>query len=117
MLGERSTTLVLNAVVVNIDSARNWLLGLTGVTNRVGMWAADTAQQFGAIVSVLMAPAVLSVYSFAAWSLADNLGWTSSFIFRTGAFSNWLVWLVLAIAINSAAVILRRQYSLARTID
>jgi hypothetical protein len=62
-----------------------------------------------------MAPAVLSVYSFAAWSLADNLGWTDSFIFRTGALSNWLVWLALAFLVNSAAVILSRQYPREKT--
>lgn len=105
------------AVVINVGSPRGWLLGALRVSRRVGVWAADTAQQFGAVVSALMAPAVLSVYSFTAWSLADNLGWTDSFVFRTGAFSNWLIWLVLALAVNSAAIILRRQYPRRRSID
>jgi hypothetical protein len=64
-----------------------------------------------------MGPAVLSVYSFAAWSLADNLGWTDSFIFRTGALSNWLVWLAIALTLNSAAAVLRRQQPARKTID
>ncbi|HMF78216.1 MAG TPA: hypothetical protein VK604_21340 [Bryobacteraceae bacterium] len=112
MMGEPRST----AVVVNIQSARTWISGVHPVARRIGVWAADTAQQFGAVVSALMGPAVLSVYSFAAWSLADDLGWTDSFIFQTGAFSNWLVWLVLALLVNSAAVILRRQYPRERTI-
>jgi hypothetical protein len=56
-----------------------------------------------------MGPAVFSAYAFAVWSLAANLGWTDSFIFTTGALSNWLVWLSLAIAVNVAAGILRRH--------
>jgi hypothetical protein len=56
-----------------------------------------------------MAPAVFSAYAFAVWSLAANLGWTDSFIFTSGAFSNWLVWLALAIVINVAASILQRH--------
>jgi hypothetical protein len=56
-----------------------------------------------------MGPAVFSAYAFAAWSLAANLGWTDTFIFATGALSNWLVWLSLAIAINVAASILQRH--------
>jgi hypothetical protein len=110
-MGEPRST----AVVINLGSARYWLSGMVRVAGYIGVWAADTAQQFGAVVSALMAPAVLSVYSFAAWSLADNLGWTDSFIFRTGAFSNWLVWLALALLVNSASIILRRQYPRGKT--
>jgi hypothetical protein len=103
------------AVAIQAGSPRSWLLGMQRATGHVGIWAADTAQQFGAVVSDLMAPAVLSVYSFAAWSLADNLGWTDSFIFRTGPLSNWLVWLALALLVNSASIILRRQYPREKT--
>ena len=104
MVQPRST-----AVAVSAEAPRRWLIEVLRVTGQVGAWAADTAQQFGAVVSALMAPAVLSVYCLAAWSLADNLGWTGSFMFRTGALSNWLVWLGLALLVNSAAAILRRQ--------
>jgi hypothetical protein len=98
------------AVAIQAGSARNWLSGIQRSAGLVGSWAVDTAQQFGAVVSALMGPAVLSVYSFTAWSLADNLGWTDTFICRTGAFSNWLVWLAIALLVNSASIILRRQY-------
>ena len=76
---------------------------------RAGVWATDTAQEFGALVAALMGPAVFSAYSFAAWSLASNLGWTNTFFFSSGPLSNWLVWLCLAILVNVAASILRRH--------
>ena len=78
---------------------------------RTGAWAANTAQQFGSIVAVLMGPAVLSVYAFTLWSLTSELGWTDSFPFSTGPLSNWIIWLSLAILLHVAAHILRRQMS------
>ena len=101
------------AVATRAESWRAWPAGALQasilVLGRIGVWAGDTAQQFGPLVSVLMAPAVLSAYSFAAWSLAGNLGWTDSFVFQTGPLSNWLIWLGLAVLVNMAASILRRH--------
>ena len=101
------------AVAIRAENSRSWPIGVLQasllVLGRIGVWAGDTAQQFGALVSVLMAPAVLSAYSFAAWSLAGSLGWTDSFVFQTGPLSNWLIWLGLAILVNMAASILRRH--------
>jgi hypothetical protein len=77
--------------------------------HRVGVWAADTAQQFGSLVSALMGPAVVSAYAFAAWSLVSNLGWTDSFIFTTGPLSNCFVWSGAAALVHVASVILRRH--------
>src|SRR5690242_13007836 len=85
------------------------LQSAAAVLVRTGAWASDTAQQFGALVSALMGPAVFSGYALAIWSLAANLGWTDSFIFSTGPLSNWLVWLGIAILLNVAATILRRH--------
>ena len=76
---------------------------------RAGTWAGETAQKFGALLSDLMGPAVFTVYSLAAWSLAGNLGWTDSFFFSTGPLSNWIVWLGIAIMLNVSASILRRH--------
>ncbi len=81
----------------------------SGVLSRTAAWAGDTAQEFGAVVSALMGPAVFSAYAFAAWSLAANLGWTDTFLFASGPLSNWLVWLGIAILINLAASVLRRH--------
>lgn len=75
----------------------------------VGFWASDTAQQFGALLSDLLGPAVFTLYSITAWSLASNLGWTDSFLFSSGPLANWIVWLGAAILLNVSASILKRR--------
>ena len=101
------------AVAVWTEPARLWAAGIAQgageVFGRVTGWAADTAQQFGSVLAALMGPAVLSGYAFAAWSLADNLGWTDTFVVRHGALSNWLIWFIIAGLINLAASILKRR--------
>ena len=101
------------AIAVVIEPARAWTLTAlqsAGSTLSNGLtWAGDTAQKFGALVSALMGPAVVSVYALALWSLASNLGWTDTFVFSTGPLSNWMVWLAIAILVNLAAGILRRH--------
>ena len=85
------------AVAIRAENSRSWptvvLQGSVFVLERVGVWAADTAQQFGAMVAALMGPAVLSVYAFVAWSLAANLGWTDTFVFKPDHLSNWMIWM------------------------
>jgi hypothetical protein len=76
---------------------------------RVGMWAGETAAHFGMWVAVLMGPAVFSAYAFAAWALAGDLGWTDSFVFTAGALSNWIIWLGVAVLVNTAAAILKKH--------
>jgi len=92
---------------------RGWSVGALQAAGqsfvRVGGWAADTAQQFGSLVSALMGPAIVSAYAFAAWSLAASLGWTDSFLFTSGPFSSWFVWLGLAVLVHAASGILRRR--------
>jgi hypothetical protein len=77
--------------------------------SRAGAWAVDTAQHFGLLLSILMAPAVFAAYTFAAWSLAANLGWTNTFPYVEGPLSNWLIWAGFAIAVHAAAQVLRRH--------
>ena len=81
------------------------------VLSHAGKWAGETAQQFGALVSALMGPAVVSAYVFAFWSLAQDLGWTDTFVFSKGPLSNWFIWMALAILVTLAAGILRRHTS------
>ncbi len=101
------------AIAVWTEPARAWTLGVlqaVGTTLSSGAtWAGDTAQRFGALVSALMGPAVVSVYALALWSLASNLGWTNTFVFSRGPLSNWLVWFAMAVLVNMAASILRRH--------
>jgi hypothetical protein len=95
------------------EPARAWALSATqtagDILSRAGIWAGDTAQQFGALVSALMGPAIFSAYALALWSLASNLGWTDTFMFQNGPLSNWLVWLGIAVLVNLAASILKRR--------
>jgi hypothetical protein len=102
-----------NVVALRAENSRSWpnvvLAGSGIVLERVGVWAADTAQQFGALVAALMGPAVLSVYAFVAWSLAANLGWTDTFVFKTGPLSNWMIWMGAAALVTLAASILRKH--------
>ena len=104
------------AIAVRVEPAKAWTSGLLqsiGLAARdAGAWATETAQQFGALLAALMGPAVFSSYAFALWSLADNLGWTDTFVFHNGPLSNWLIWLSFAILINVAAAILRRHTQL-----
>jgi hypothetical protein len=86
------------------------MLQATATTlSRGGAWASDTAQRFGALVSALMGPAVVSIYALALWSLASNLGWTDTFVFSKGPLSNWLVWFAIAVLVTLASGILRRH--------
>jgi hypothetical protein len=101
------------SVPTRAELLRTWSLGAVQAAghslSRTGAWAADTAQQFGALVSVLMGPAIISAYAFAAWSLAANLGWTDSFLFSSGALSNSFVWVGAAALLHLASGILRRH--------
>ena len=101
------------AIAIRAASIRSWpsvvLQGSVFALERVGVWAADTAQQFGAMVAALMGPAVLSVYAVVAWSLAANLGWTDTFVFKTGPLSNWMIWMGIAVLVSLAANILRKR--------
>ncbi len=101
------------AVAIRAENIRSWpaivLQGSAFVLERVGAWASDTAQQFGAMVAALMAPAVLSVYAVVAWCLAANLGWTDTFVFQSGPLSNWMIWMGIAVLVSLAAGILRKR--------
>jgi hypothetical protein len=105
-----------SVVAIRTEPARTWAVGAwqsTGTAlGRAGVWAGETAQKFGTLLSALMAPAVFSAYAFAFWSLAANLGWTDTFVFSTGPLSNWLVWLAIAILVSVASSILKRHTQL-----
>ena len=102
-----------SAVAIRTEPARTWAIGALQNTGsalgRAGVWAGETAQRFGALLSALMGPAVFCAYAFAFWSLAGNLGWTDTFVFPAGPLSNWLVWLAIAILVNVASSILKRH--------
>ena len=95
---------------IGVAQAATLALARVGVwAEAAGTWAGETAQQFGTLVAVLMGPAVFSAYAFAAWALAANLGWTDTFMFSSGALSNWIIWLGMAVLVNTAAMILKKH--------
>lgn len=102
-----------SAVAIRSEPVRTWAIAALQSTStawaNAGVWAGETAQKFGTLLSALMGPAVFSAYAFAFWSLASNLGWTDTFVFTAGPLSNWLVWLAIAILINVASSILKRH--------
>ncbi|MBV8808134.1 MAG: hypothetical protein JO033_05620 [Acidobacteriaceae bacterium] len=102
----------VTAIAIHPERTEAVLQSTTTVLSRAGVWAADTAQKFGALLSALMGPAIFSAYAFAVWSLAANLGWTDTFVFTAGPLSNWLVWLGIAILVNLAASVLKRHTAL-----
>ncbi len=104
----RTTAVAVRAEIIR-TGVLNAAQGIGDFVGRAGVWAADTAQQFGALLSALMGPAVFSAYALAFWSLAANFGWTDTFIFTSGPLSNWLVWFAIAVLVNLASTILRRH--------
>jgi hypothetical protein len=105
------------AIAIPVENVRIRLVGVfagfsqpvASAMERAAGWAGETAQNFGALVSALMGPAVLCAYAIALWSLSAGFGWTDSFLFTSGALSNWMVWLAVAILIHVAASVLRRR--------
>ncbi len=83
--------------------------GVVGNVLKLGRWANDTAIEFGALVSALLAPAVVSAYLIALWSVTADLGITGEFMVASGPFSSWIMWMGIAIALHGAAVVLRRH--------
>jgi hypothetical protein len=101
------------AVAIRTEPTRTWTIGLFQAVGaglgRTGIWAVDTAQTFGTLLSVLMGPAVFSAYAFAFWSLAANLGFTDTFPYTSGPLSNWLMWLGISIVVHLASGVLKRR--------
>src|SRR6185312_9537508 len=96
-----------------LNPAVAWTAAFTqaagSVFAKTGAWAVTTAQKSATVLAVLMGPAVLSIYAFAFWSLTSEMGWTDSFPFSSGPLSSWIIWIALAAAMHSAAVILSKQ--------
>jgi hypothetical protein len=108
MIEPRATAVTIEREPVPVP-AISFVQATLLAVSRVGTWAGDTAQQFAMLVAVLMGPAVFLGYAFAVWALAGNLGWTDTFLFTSGAFSNWLVWVSIAVLVNTAAAVLKKH--------
>ena len=69
-------------------------------------WAKRIAQRFAAVLVWLLGPLSLIAYAFAAWRVASDIGWSSSFFISAGFFSHWLVWLSVGLALSFSAAML-----------
>jgi membrane protein required for beta-lactamase induction len=69
-------------------------------------WAQRIAQRFAAVLVWLLGPLSLIAYAFAAWRVASDIGWSSSFFISAGFFSHWLVWLSVGLALSISASML-----------
>ena|SRR5436309_516542 len=100
-------------IAVQAQPARAWayagIQAVNGCLGRAGGWFSEVAQKFAALLADLMGPAVFLVYSFTLWSMAQNLGWTDTFVVSSGPLSNWLVWLGLSVLLSLASHILKRR--------
>lgn len=60
------------------------------------------------VVSSLMTPLAVMMWSLAFWRIAADMRWTGEFAISTGFFSHWQVWIALALAVQFAAFLLHR---------
>ena len=51
------------------------------------------------VLAVILPPSALAAGVLAFWRIAADLKWTNSFAITSGIFSNWQVWLVVAVAL------------------
>src|SRR3954451_5303960 len=55
------------------------------------------------IATLVRGPTVLCAYVFVVWILAGSVDLTRSFPWRAGAFSNWMVWLIIPLLLHLIA--------------
>ena len=74
--------------------------------NAIVEYARTIAKKFSAPLEALLSPLALTAYVFAAWRVAADIGWASTFVIHTGLFSHWLVWLTIGLSLSFCASIL-----------
>lgn len=61
------------------------------------------AETFGRLATILIAlltPAALIALVLGIWRVGADLGWAGAFLFTSGFFSHWQVWIALSIALK-----------------
>jgi hypothetical protein len=66
-------------------------------------------QELARGLAALLAPAALLPFTLAAWRLGSDLGFAEQFHFTGGPLSSWIVWLLIAAAMQSAVVWLNKR--------
>ena len=67
-----------------------------------------TSQQAANILPALLSPAALIALVLGIWRLGSDLGWTGDFVIAEGFFSHWMVWIALALTLQTASTSLSR---------
>ncbi|HEU0138265.1 MAG TPA: hypothetical protein VFQ79_01070 [Bryobacteraceae bacterium] len=65
-------------------------------------------QKVASALASLLTPASLMACVLSLWRLAADLQWTETFAISEGLFSHWQVWMLIAVALQSGAVLLNR---------
>ncbi len=65
-------------------------------------------QRLALAFAALLVPAVVSAWALALWRLASDLRFAGAFAFSDGVLSHWLVWALIAVGLQSAAMSLNR---------
>jgi hypothetical protein len=71
-------------------------------------WQSVTARNFYALLGLLLAPAALVLFAFAAWALTSQMQWTASFLFTDGPLADWMIWALGGLLLRFCASALNR---------
>jgi hypothetical protein len=58
------------------------------------------------ILAAFLAPAALTSCTLAFWRIAFDLRWTAGFLFPSGVFSHWQIWLGTSVLLMVCVTIL-----------
>ena len=65
-------------------------------------------QEAGNLIGAFLTPASVLALTFGLWRLSDDLGWTVGFPVLRGPFSNWMVWIAVAIGLKMTGSLMNR---------
>ena len=75
---------------------------------RLVVKARNASVSIAAPMGTMMGPIVAVAYAFAVWSLTANIRPKLVFLWPEGPFSNWMVWVALALLLQFGSVRLTR---------
>lgn len=70
--------------------------------------AHNLSTKIAAPLGALMGPLIAVALAFAAWSLMANMRYTALFLWTTGPFASWMIWLAMALILHLASIRLSR---------
>lgn len=76
-----------------------------GSSSRSG---ATPGREVASLLASLLTPAAVIALVLCAWRLAADLAWAGAFVFDSGLFSHWQVWVAMAGLLQTCASFLDR---------